>query len=137
MNRTAHHWLVGGVGAGAALAMHSDRLRLDSRFPLVEVMAWRPHIAVAALAGAAVLAGHRRSRPAAALLGATGLGGLAALTSRAVPARPVPRTDDDLVILNLNVVRGGADTGQLRPRSAGRRPTSWCFPSPGMRSATS
>ena len=113
MNRTAHRWLVGGVGAGAALAMHSDRLRLDSRFPLVEVMAWRPHVAVAALTGAAVLAGHRRYRPAATLMGATGLGGLAALASRAVPGRPVPRTDDDLVILNLNVLRGGADTGQL------------------------
>ena len=93
--------------------MHSDRLQLDSRFPLVEVMAWRPHVAVAALTGAAVLAGQRRYRPAAALLGATGLSRLAALTSRAIPARPVPRTDDDLVILNLNVLRGAADTGQL------------------------
>jgi len=113
VNRTARRGLLAGIGAAAALAMHCDRLRLDSRFPLVEVMAWRPHVAMAALAGAAVLAGRRAYRPGAAVLSAAGLAGLAAVTPRAVPARPVSRTDVDLVILNLNVLRGGADTGEL------------------------
>jgi len=113
VNRATRRGLLAGIGAGAVLAMHPDRLRLDSRFPLVEVMAWRPHVALAALTGAAVLTCRRACRPAAAVLGAAGLAGLAAVTPRAVPARPVPRTPDDLVILNLNVLRGGADTGAL------------------------
>jgi endonuclease/exonuclease/phosphatase (EEP) superfamily protein YafD len=113
VNRTARRGLLTAVGAGAALGMHPDLLRLDGRFPLVEVMAWRPHVTLAALTGAAVLAGHRECRPAAAVLGAAALAGLAVVTPRAVTARRVPRTNDDLVILNLNVLRGGADTGEL------------------------
>lgn len=105
--------LLAGIGGGAVLAMHSDRLRLDNRFPLVEVMAWRPQITLAALAVTALLAGRRASRPAAAVLGTAGLAGLAAVAPRAVRAGPAPIARDDLVILNLNVLRGGADTGEL------------------------
>jgi endonuclease/exonuclease/phosphatase (EEP) superfamily protein YafD len=113
VNRTARRGLLAGVGAGAALGMHPDLLRLDSRFPLVEVMAWRPHVTLTALAAAAVLAGHRECRPAAAVLGAAGLAALATVSPRAIRGRRAPRADDDLTILNLNVLRGGADTGEL------------------------
>jgi endonuclease/exonuclease/phosphatase (EEP) superfamily protein YafD len=131
VNRTARRGLLAGVGAGAAFAVHADRLRLDSRFPQVEVMALRPHVALAALVGAAMLAGHRECRPAAAVLGAAGLAGLGAVMPRAVRARRVAPTADDLMILNLNVLRGGADTGALATVIAREAPEFVVLPEAG------
>jgi endonuclease/exonuclease/phosphatase (EEP) superfamily protein YafD len=102
--------LAGAFAAGLTLL---DFLRLDRRFPGVDVAAWRPHSVAAILASAALLATRPQSRPAAALVGAVGLAGAAAVAGRAIPRRAPARAPQDVTILLANVLRGLADTGEL------------------------
>jgi endonuclease/exonuclease/phosphatase (EEP) superfamily protein YafD len=132
--------LVGhGLRTGAAVALAGaaasvilpDRLRLDHRFPFVDIAAFRPHVSASALAVAGLLATRRRSRPAAALLGAVALAGAGSVAGRAV-RRPAPPTGpDDLTILSFNVLRGQADTGQLATLIAQRAPDFVVLPEAG------
>ncbi|WP_219414370.1 endonuclease/exonuclease/phosphatase family protein [Pseudonocardia nigra] len=101
------------LGGMAAALVVPDRLRLDHRFPGVDVVAWRPHTTAATLAAAAFLATRRRSRPGAALVGAVGLGGAAAVAGRAITRRAPEQGPEDLRILSLNALHGRADTGEL------------------------
>lgn len=126
--RYAAALLVGGAAAGVVLP---DRLRLDHRFPFVDIVAFRPHASAAALAGAALLATRPRSRPAAALLGAVALAGAGAVVGRAI-RRPAPSpSSDDLTILSFNVLNGRADAGQLAALIARAAPGFVVLPEAG------
>ncbi|NMI00097.1 endonuclease/exonuclease/phosphatase family protein [Pseudonocardia acidicola] len=105
--------LVAAAGGAAAMAVLPDRLRLDRRFPFVDVAAWRPHAAVTAAAGAAVLATGKGSRPAAAVVGTVALAGISAVARRAIAAPAPAPGPGDLTILSANVLKGRADTGEL------------------------
>jgi endonuclease/exonuclease/phosphatase (EEP) superfamily protein YafD len=105
--------LLAAAGGAAAIAVFPDRLRLDRWYPFVNVAAWRPHAAVTASAGAAVLAARKSSRPAAAVVGAVALAGLSAVARRAIAAPAPPPGPGDVTILTVNVLKGRADTGEL------------------------
>lgn len=105
--------LIGAVLAGAAAAGVAllDVLRLDRRFPAVDVAAWRPFSTAATLVGAALLG--LRSRPAATLVGTVGLAAAGAMAGRAIPRRALEPGPDDVTILLVNALKGQADTGEL------------------------
>jgi endonuclease/exonuclease/phosphatase (EEP) superfamily protein YafD len=119
------------AGAAASVVL-PDRLRLDHRFPFVDIVAFRPHVSASALAAAALLAASPRSRPAAVLLGAVGLAGAGSVAGRAV-RRPLPSAGPgDLSILTFNVLRGQADTGELATLIAREAPDFVVLPEAGV-----
>jgi endonuclease/exonuclease/phosphatase (EEP) superfamily protein YafD len=75
-------------------------------------VAWRPHLAVSALVGAAALAARRHPLAGGALFGA-GLFGAAGVAGRAVRRQAPPPGPDDLLVLTANVLHGRGDTGAL------------------------
>ncbi|MDT7705667.1 MAG: hypothetical protein QOG20_1274 [Pseudonocardiales bacterium] len=101
------------AGAAAAAVVLPDTARVDHLFPVVDVVAWRPHSALATGLGAALLARRCRTRPAAAALGAVAVAGLAIVARRAVTRPLASPGPDDLTILSANVLLGRADTGAL------------------------
>jgi hypothetical protein len=95
------------------------------------LQAWRPHLAASALAGAALLASRRRTRPRAAGLTAAGLVAAGPVVRRA-GRRPsaAPRTGD-VTVLSANVLHGRADTGLLAAMVAAERPDFVVLPEAG------
>ncbi len=101
------------AAAVAAAVVLPDRLRLDHRFPLVDAVAWRPQSALLTAGVAALLATRRSTRPAAAVVGAVAVAGVASVAGRAI-RRPAPAPGpDDLTVLATNVLLGRADAGAL------------------------
>jgi endonuclease/exonuclease/phosphatase (EEP) superfamily protein YafD len=101
------------TAVAAAGVLLPDQVALDHRSPFLELVAWRPQIGLVVAVGAAGLAVHRRLRPVGAVLVSTALLGTTGAVRRSVPrAHPAPGPDD-LTILNLNVLRGGADVDAL------------------------
>jgi endonuclease/exonuclease/phosphatase (EEP) superfamily protein YafD len=92
--------------------------------------AWRPHLASAALAGAAVLAACDRRWPAAVLAGAGVLAGARA-AGRALPRPTTAAAGADLVILSANVLHGRADAGDLAALIAREAPDVVVLPEAG------
>ena len=108
---TRNRLLLTAVAAAGVLL--PDQVALDRRSPFLELVAWRPHIGLVAATAAAGLAVHRRLRPVWAVVVSTALAGTAGAVRRSV-ARTLPEPGpDDVTILNLNVLRGGADAGAL------------------------
>jgi endonuclease/exonuclease/phosphatase (EEP) superfamily protein YafD len=113
------------LGAAATAVVLPDRLRIGDRYPFVDVIAWRPHAALAALVTGAAMTSRPASRPAGALVGAIATAGLvdvarhrrprpAAVTGPADPATaPDPAGSTELTILTFNALHGRADTGEL------------------------
>lgn len=111
--------LLGGSAVGVVLP---DRLRIDHRFPVVDLVAWRPQASVAALASAGLLGFARSTRPAAAAVGAVGLAGLASVAGRARRRARPPTVGESVTILTANVLVGHGDTGALATLIARERP---------------
>jgi endonuclease/exonuclease/phosphatase (EEP) superfamily protein YafD len=93
------------------------------------VQAWRPHLAVAALAGAAMLA--PRSRPLAACLAAAGAAACVPAVRRVVPGPAAAPGPGDVTVLAANVRHGRADTGALAALVAHERPDFVVLPEAG------
>lgn len=129
--RVARGALATALGAGAAVVVLPDRLRIDDGFPMVDVAAWRPHASVAGLVSAALLATRDVTRPAGAAVGAVAAGGLASVAARAVRR---PRREPEtvaLTILTANVLLGRADTGALAALITRERPDLVVLPEAG------
>jgi endonuclease/exonuclease/phosphatase (EEP) superfamily protein YafD len=104
------------AGSLAAVAVLPDRLGLDRRIPFVDSVSLRPQATAAALAAALVMAPSRRWRPAAVVVGAVALAGVAEVVGRARRGgTPEPAGPDgvELAVLSANVLKGRADTGEL------------------------
>ncbi len=107
------------LGAAATAVVLPDRLRIGDRFPAVDVIAWRPHSAVAALVSGAAMLSRPASRPAGAVISAIATVGLAEVArsrwprpaAGADPADPADTTE--LTVLTFNALHGQADTGEL------------------------
>jgi len=94
--------------------------------------AWRPHAAASAVAGAALLATRRRTRPLAACLAAAGLAAGAPVVRRATPRTPMTAPGSgDVTVLTANVWHGRADTGALAALVAQERPHFVALPEAG------
>ena len=95
------------------------------------VQAWRPHLAVGALVGAAALAARSRTRSLAAPLAAAGLvaGGPPARRGAHRPG-PAP-APGDVTVLSANVMHGRADTGALAALVAREDPDFVVLPEAG------
>ena len=90
------------------------RTTIFDRFPMVAVLAWRPHLAVALLLLGAGLALPAPTRAAGlVVLGAAALLGVPAAWRLLRPARRPAPSPEDLVVLVLNVWHGRADTAAL------------------------
>jgi endonuclease/exonuclease/phosphatase (EEP) superfamily protein YafD len=98
----------------------------------VVVQAWRPHVAASAVAGAAILAARRRTRPFAAVLAAAGIAAGVPVARRAVrgPGTGAP-AGGDVTVLTANVWHGRADTGALAALVAAERPDFVVLPEAG------
>ena len=94
------------------------------------VLAWRPQLSAAALAGSAVLALRRRPRAAGALF-AAGLLGAAGVAPRLRRSELPPPGPDDVVVLVANVLHGRADTGALAGLIARESPHFVVLPEAG------
>lgn len=95
------------------------------------VQAWRPHVAASALAGAALLATRRRTRPLAAALAAAGLAAGAPVVRR-IAREPVTAPGrEDVTVVTANVWHGRADTGALAALVADQRPDFVVLPEAG------
>jgi endonuclease/exonuclease/phosphatase (EEP) superfamily protein YafD len=97
----------------------------------VVVQAWRPHLAASALAGAALLASRRRSRPLAAGLAAAGLVAAGPVVRRAVRGPVAVPGAGDVTVLAANARHGRADTGVLAALVADERPDFVVLPEAG------
>jgi endonuclease/exonuclease/phosphatase (EEP) superfamily protein YafD len=93
--------------------------------------AWRPHFAAAALAGAALLAPRRHSRPLAACLAAAAAVAGVPVVRRAVRGPAAAPGPDDVTVLAANVRHGRADTGALAALVAHERPDFVVLPEAG------
>jgi endonuclease/exonuclease/phosphatase (EEP) superfamily protein YafD len=93
--------------------------------------AWRPHLAASALAGAALLATRRRTRPFAAGVAAAALAAAVPVARRAARTPAVPPGPGDVTVLTANVWHGGADTGALAALVAEERPDFVVLPEAG------
>jgi endonuclease/exonuclease/phosphatase (EEP) superfamily protein YafD len=93
--------------------------------------AWRPHLAASALAGAAVLASRRRTRPLAAGLAAAGMVGGWPAVRRAVRGPGGRPGAGDVTVLAANVLHGRADTGALAALVADEHPDFVVLPESG------
>jgi endonuclease/exonuclease/phosphatase (EEP) superfamily protein YafD len=95
------------------------------------VQAWRPQLAVSALAGAALLAVPRRTRPlgaALAVAGAVAGGPVVRRAARGPCTAPGPA---DVTVLTANVLHGKADTGALAGLVARESPDFVVLPEGG------
>ncbi|MCW0212428.1 MAG: endonuclease/exonuclease/phosphatase family protein [Pseudonocardia sp.] len=119
------------LGAAAAAVVLPDRLRVDHRFPFVDVVAFRPHTVAGATALAGLLSAFRPARPAAAALGLVAGTGAAALVPR-IRTRPAAPGPAALTILSANVLGGRADTGELAALIARERPDLVALPEAGV-----
>ncbi|GAA5115862.1 endonuclease/exonuclease/phosphatase family protein [Pseudonocardia adelaidensis] len=95
------------------------------------VQAWRPHAVASALAGAALLATRRRTRPLAAGLAAAGLAAGAPVVRRAARRATAAPGPGDVTVLTANVWHGHADTGALAALVADERPHFVVLPEAG------
>ena len=134
--------------AATSAALSPDRIG-GARFPLVALAALRPHVTATALAAAAALAAHPRTRPLAAGIGSAALASAAALGARArrdrrhgdsAAGEPPSRrshaaepatTVIDLTVLAANVLVGRADTGALATVLERERPDLVSLPEAG------
>jgi endonuclease/exonuclease/phosphatase (EEP) superfamily protein YafD len=119
------------LAGSAASVVLPDWIRLDRRFPFVDIVAFRPQLTVSALAAAALLARAPRTRPAAAAVGAVAVAGLGAVAARAVRFPMPEAAPDDLSILTFNVLNGRADTGELATLIARETPHFVVLPEAG------
>jgi endonuclease/exonuclease/phosphatase (EEP) superfamily protein YafD len=119
------------LAGSAASVVLPDWIRLDRRFPFVDIVAFRPQFAVSALAAAALLARAPRTRPAAAAVGAVAMAGLGAVAARAIRFPAPAAAPDDLSILTFNVLNGRADTGELATLIARETPHFVVLPEAG------
>jgi endonuclease/exonuclease/phosphatase (EEP) superfamily protein YafD len=119
--------------AATSAALSPDRVG-GTRFPLVALAALRPHVTATALAAAAALAAHRRTRPLAAGIGSAALASAAALGARARRTAGVAQQGaavTDLTVLAANVLVGRADTGALATVLERERPDLVSLPEAG------
>jgi len=119
--------------AATSAALSPDRVG-GARFPLVALAALRPHVTVTALAAAAALAAHPRTRPLAAGIGSAALANAAALGSRARRSGGQAQQGaavTDLTVLAANVLVGRADTGALATVLERERPDLVSLPEAG------
>ena len=119
--------------AATSAALSPDRVG-GARFPLVALAALRPHVTVTALAAAAALAAHPRTRPLAAGIGSAALASAAALGARARRTGGVAQQGaavTDLTVLAANVLVGRADTGALATVLERERPDLVSLPEAG------
>ncbi len=120
-----------GVGLAAALLTFPDRLGLDAGTPFVQLVAFRPQIAVGLLVVAAlVLAGGRRARPAALALALVAVLGLAVVLPRA-SADTAASGPGDLSVLTVNTFHGRADADGLAGLVRARDPDVVALPEAG------
>jgi endonuclease/exonuclease/phosphatase (EEP) superfamily protein YafD len=96
------------------------------------VQAWRPHLAVSALVGAALLATRRRARPLAPALAAVGLVTGVPVARRAARRPAAAPGPDDITVLTANVLHGRADTGALAVVIAREAPDFVVLPEAGI-----
>ncbi len=128
------------IGAAATVAALLPERVGGDRFPFAALAALRPHVAATALAAAALLAAHPRSRPLAVGVGSAALAGAVSLgaRSRRLP-RCLPRADGtpevtnvtNLTMLTANVLVGTADTGALATLLERERPDLVALPEAG------
>ena len=119
--------------AATSAALSPDRVG-RARFPLVALAALRPHVTATALAMAAALAAHPRTRPLAAGIGSAALASAAALGARARRTGGVAQQGaavTDLTVLAANVLVGRADTGALATVLERERPDLVSLPEAG------
>ena len=119
--------------AATSAALSPDRVG-GARFPLVALAALRPHITATALAAAAALAAHPRTRPLAAGIGSAALASAAALGARARRSGGQAQQRAavaDLTVLAANVLVGRADTGALATVLERERPDLVSLPEAG------
>jgi endonuclease/exonuclease/phosphatase (EEP) superfamily protein YafD len=119
--------------AATSAALSPDRVG-GTRFPLVALAALRPHVTATALAAAASLAAHPRTRPLAAGIGSAALASAAALGARARRTggvAPQGAAVTDLTVLAANVLVGRADTGALATLLERERPDLVSLPEAG------
>jgi len=119
--------------AATSVALSPDRVG-GARFPLVAPAALRPHVPATALAAAAALAAHPRTRPLAAGIGSAALASAAALGARARRSGGQAQQRAavaDLTVLAANVLVGRADTGALATVLERERPDLVSLPEAG------
>jgi len=119
--------------AATSAALSPDRVG-RARFPLVALAALRPHVTATALAAAAALAAHPRTRPLAAGIGSAALASAAALGARARRIGGVAQQGaavTDLTVLAANVLVGRADSGALATVLERERPDLVSLPEAG------
>jgi endonuclease/exonuclease/phosphatase (EEP) superfamily protein YafD len=118
--------------AATSVALSPDRVG-GARFPLVALAALRPHVTATALAAAAALAAHPRTRPLAAGIGSAALASAAALGARVRRTAGVAERGavTDLTVLAANVLVGRADTGALATVLERERPDLVSLPEAG------
>ena len=119
--------------AATSAALLPDRVG-GARFPLVALAALRPHVTATALAAAAALAAHPRTRPLAAGIGSAALASAAALGARARRSGGQAQQRAavaDLTVLAANVLVGRADTGALATVLERERPDLVSLPEAG------
>ena len=119
--------------AATSAALSPDRVG-GARFPLVALAALRPHVTATALAAAAALAAHPRTRPLAAGIGSAALASAAALGARARRSGGQAQQRAavaDLTVLAANVLVGRADTGALATVLERERPDLVSLPEAG------
>jgi len=119
------------LGAGAAAAVLPDRLGLDRWHPFTALAALRPHAVAGTAVVAGLLSGSRRTRPAAAAVGAVAALGAAGLVARVV-RRPSGATEPTLTVLVANVWAGRADAGALAALIAREQPDLVSLPESGI-----
>jgi endonuclease/exonuclease/phosphatase (EEP) superfamily protein YafD len=95
------------------------------------VQAWRPQVAASALAGAALLATRRRTRPLAAALAAAGLAAGAPVLRRAATGPAASPGPGDVAVLTANVWHGRADAAALAALVADECPDFVVLPEAG------
>ncbi len=119
--RTRRLALAAALGGAATGVLFPEHYRVADRFPFVDVVAWRPHAALAALVTSAALATRTGTRPAAVAVGSVAAAGLGAVARREIgrssarrmhPAGPAPGSTE-FTVLTFNALRGRADTGEL------------------------
>jgi len=119
--------------AATSAALSPDRVG-GARFPLVALAALRPHVTATALAAAAALAAHPRTRPLAAGIGSAALASAAALGARARRTGGAAHQGaavTDLTVLAANVLVGRADSGALATVLERERPDLVSLPEAG------
>lgn len=116
------------AGAGAAVVVFADRVGLDHRTPFVQLIAFRPQLAVAVVVLAVLAAALGRvGWPVATALGLVGVLGLLAVLPRATgqaDGAPPPTLD----VLTVNTYLGRADPAALADLVRRRAPAVVVLP---------